>query len=434
MILPTAYINAVPPYIDQSPESGEAHANKINKGIPMTEAYIPYGGYWSTPFAKWQGTLSHLNSIELAAYVAKIELDHRCIDPSDFDMAVLGYTVPQHKSFYGTPWMMGLIGAEKVTGPTVAQACATSARCLQNSAMEIGEMAKSVLVVTADRTSNGPNVYYPNPLGPGGMGISENWVLDSFGYDPYAKVAMVDTAENVARRWQISTQEQHDVVAQRYEQYGHATANDNAFHKRFMRLPFSVPDQNYRTTIATMTGDEGIFKTTREGLNDLKPVMKNGSVTFAGQTHPADGNTSMIITTRDMASTISTNNNIEIRLAGFGQARTNKAFMPHAPVPASQQALRNVGISLDDITAVKTHNPFAVNDIVFCRETGYDITKMNNYGCSLIWGHPQGPTGLRAICELIEELVIRGGGYGLFNGCAAGDSSMAAIIQVRDAT
>ena len=47
---------------------------------------------------------------------------------------------------------------------------------------------------------------------------------------------------------------------------------------------------------------------------------------------------------------------------------------------------------------------------------------MNNYGCSLIWGHPQGPTGLRSVIELIEELVIRGGGRGLFQGCAAGDT------------
>lgn len=400
----------------------------------MTEAYIPYGGYWSTPYAKWQGTLSHLNSIELAAHVTKDELAHRNIDPESFDMAVLGFTVPQHKSFYGAPWMTGMMGADKVTGPTISQACATSVRCLKNSAMEIGEATKSVLVVTADRTSNGPNVFYPNPLGPGGTGISENWVLDSFGYDPYAKVAMVDTAENVARKWQITTEEQHDVVAQRYEQYCDATADDNSFHKRFMRLPFSVPDQKYRKTVATMTGDEGIFKTTREGLNELKPVMKNGSVTFASQTHPADGNTSMIMATRDMASSMSANPNIEILLSGFGQARTDKAFMPHAPVTASERALQDADISLDDISAVKTHNPFAVNDIVFCRETGYDITKMNNYGCSLIWGHPQGPTGLRAICELIEELVIIGGGYGLFNGCAAGDSSMAAIIEVRDAT
>ena len=399
----------------------------------MTEAYIPYGGYWSTPFAKWQGTLSHLNSVELAAHVAKEELGRRNIDPVDFDMAVLGITVPQHKSFYGTPWMTAMMGADKVTGPTVTQACATSARCLQNTSNEIGNTADSALVVTADRTSNGPNVYYPNPTAPGGTGISENWVLDSFGYDPYAEVAMVETAENVARKWQITTDEQHDVVAHRYEQYCDSTANDHAFQKRYMRLPFDVPDQRFRTTTVKMTGDEGIFATTREGLNKLKPVIKGGTVTYGSQTHPADGNTSMIVTTKEKAAAMSTNPKLTIRLAGFGQARTDKAYMPHAPVPASRRALDNAGISLDDVTAVKTHNPFAVNDIVFCRETGFDIAKMNNYGCSLIWGHPQGPTGLRAICELIEELVIRGGGYGLFNGCAAGDSSMAAVIEVKDA-
>lgn len=399
----------------------------------MTDAYIPYGGYWSTPFAKWQGALSHLNSVELAAHVAKNELDRRKIDPADFDMAVLGLTVPQHKSFYGTPWLTAMMDADKVTGPTLAQACATSTRCLQSASQEIGDTADSVLVVTTDRTSNGPNIYYPNPSAPGGTGTTENWVLDNFGHDPYAQVAMVGTAENVARKWQITMDEQHDVVAQRYEQYCDATADDHAFQKRYMRLPFEVPDQKFRKTVATMTGDEGVFETTREGLNKLKPVVADGTVTFGSQTHPADGNTSMIVTTKEKAAAMSSDPKIEIRIAGFGQARTDKAFMPHAPVPASQRALDNAGISLDDITAVKTHNPFAVNDIVFCRETGFDITKMNNYGCSLIWGHPQGPTGLRAICELIEELVIRGGGYGLFNGCAAGDSSMAAIIEVRDA-
>lgn len=400
----------------------------------MTDAYIPYGGYWSTPFAKWQGILSNLNSVELAAHVAKDELERRKIDAAGFDMAILGITVPQHKSFYGAPWMTGMMGADRVTGPTIAQACATSARCLQNASQEIdGDTAESALIVATDRTSNGPNVYYPNPLAPGGTGTSENWVLDNFGHDPYAHVAMVGTAENVAKKWQITSEEQHDVVAQRYEQYCDATADDNAFQKRYMRLPFEVPDQKFRKTVATMTGDEGVFETTREGLNRLKPVVADGTVTFGSQTHPADGNTAMIVTTRDKAREMSTNPKIEIRLAGFGQARTDKAFMPHAPVPASQRALGNAGISLDDITAVKTHNPFAVNDIVFCRETGFDVTKMNNYGCSLIWGHPQGPTGLRAICELIEELTIRGGGYGLFNGCAAGDSSVAAVIEVRDA-
>jgi acetyl-CoA acetyltransferase len=79
---------------------------------------------------------------------------------------------------------------------------------------------------------------------------------------------------------------------------------------------------------------------------------------------------------------------------------------------------------------VKTHNPFAVNDIVLSRALGFPVEKMNNYGSPLIWGHPQAPTALRCIIELIEELVILGGGYGLFTGCAAGDSSMAVVIKV----
>ncbi|MYF07413.1 MAG: thiolase family protein, partial [Rhodospirillaceae bacterium] len=67
------------------------------------------------------------------------------------------------------------------------------------------------------------------------------------------------------------------------------------------------------------------------------------------------------------------------------------------------------------------------------RETGFDVDAMNNYGCSLIFGHPNGPTGLRLVIELVEELVQRGGGRGLFTGCAAGDSAMAVVVEVTAA-
>ncbi|HLS50546.1 MAG TPA: thiolase family protein, partial [Burkholderiaceae bacterium] len=87
---------------------------------------------------------------------------------------------------------------------------------------------------------------------------------------------------------------------------------------------------------------------------------------------------------------------------------------------------------INDLAAIKTHNPFIINDIVFAREFAIDANKMNRFGSSLVWGHPQAPMGLRALAELIEELVIVGGGYGLFVGCAAGDSAMATIIKVDD--
>jgi acetyl-CoA acetyltransferase len=154
----------------------------------MPDAYIPYGAYWSTPFARWQGSFSHLNAIEFAAHTAKSELARRKIAPDAFDYGVLGTTIPQHHSFYGTPWLFGMMGAPHVSGPTIAQACATSARCLQNAAQEVsGGEATAALIVTADRTSNGPHVYYPAPAAPGGTGQSENWVLDNFGRDPFAR-------------------------------------------------------------------------------------------------------------------------------------------------------------------------------------------------------------------------------------------------------
>ena len=69
-----------------------------------------------------------------------------------------------------------------------------------------------------------------------------------------------------------------------------------------------------------------------------------------------------------------------------------------------------VTLKIGQIDAIKTHNPFAVNDVYFSRETGVAIEDFNRYGSSLIFGHPQGPTGTRLIIELIEELAIRGGG------------------------
>jgi acetyl-CoA acetyltransferase len=71
-----------------------------------------------------------------------------------------------------------------------------------------------------------------------------------------------------------------------------------------------------------------------------------------------------------------------------------------------------------------------VNDLIFAADTGVALSRMNNFGCSLIWGHPQAPTGMRSIIELIEELVLRGGGWGLFHGCAAGDTAMAVVLRV----
>jgi acetyl-CoA acetyltransferase len=158
--------------------------------------------------------------------------------------------------------------------------------------------------------------------------------------------------------------------------------------------------------------------------------MPEGTVTFGSQTHPADGNCGMIVTSRDRARELSKNADHEIRVLSYGQGRVKKGFMAMATVPAAKQALDAAGLAIDDIDVVKTHNPFAVNDIYFGREMGLAIDAFNDYGSSLVFGHPQGPTGTRLIIEMIEQLAMRGGGHGLFVGCAAGDSAAAIVVKV----
>lgn len=393
--------------------------------------YIPYGAYWSTPFARWQGTLAHLHAIEFAAHVTRDAMADRGISPEVFDFSAFGLTVIQQNCFYATPWFNALIGAEGLGGPTVTQACATGARLISTA---LGEMAQGhsevALVASADRTSNGAHVYYPAPAGPGGTGTSENWVLDNFNYDPWAKGAMVKTAENVAAREGIGTEEQHEVVAHRYAQYQQALENDRAFQKRYMPAELQVPDARFRKTVGTLAGDEGVYPIDPGKLAALKPVMPDGTVTFAGQTHPADGAAGMVVTRTAEKARELAGDGPTVEILSVAQSREEKGFMPAAPIKAAARAMEAAGLKIGDMDAIKSHNPFAVNDIAFARAHGIDWRAMNNYGSSLIWGHPQGPTGLRAIIELIEELQIRGGGTGLFQGCAAGDSAMALILRV----
>jgi acetyl-CoA acetyltransferase len=264
----------------------------------------------------------------------------------------------------------------------------------------------------------------------GGVGESEDWVWDSFIRDPYAGNSMLQTAENVAREMGIERAAQEETALLRYQQYEEALENNSAFHKRFMITPMEIKDSSGRKVIHTVTHDEGVVPVTVEGLSKLKPGVEGGTVTFGTQTHPADGNAGILLADSDRAAELSRNPEIKIRILSFGEARTRKGFMPLANIPASKQAMARAGITMKDLKAIKTHNPFAVNDVCFAWEMGINVSHMNRFGSSLVWGHPQAPTGARLIIELVEELVLEGGGYGLFTGCAAGDSAMAMVVRV----
>ncbi len=368
-----------------------------------------------------------MSSLDLAVDVTARALAEREVDTDSLGSIVLGWTVPQHGSFYGAPTVAARVGAEGIGGPMISQACATSVACLASAAAAIESgQGGHVLVVATDRTSNGPHLAYPAPDAPGGALTTEDWVHDNFACDPWTGESMVATAEAVASEAGMSREEIDEATLLRYEQYARAVADDRAFQRRFM-VPVSAPAGRRRFEL--VEGDAGVHETSAEQLAALDASRPNGVVTFGSQTHPADGTAGAVVSTSAAARELG---NGVVRLVSAGFARVEQARMPRAPVPAAQAALASAGLAIGDCDAVTTHNPFVVSDLWFTRETGYPLERMNERGSSLVYGHPQAPTGLRAIVELIEILHGRGGGTGLFTGCAAGDTGAALVVRVED--
>jgi acetyl-CoA acetyltransferase len=399
----------------------------------LSKAFIPYKGYYSTPFSRWQGTMANENAIVLAGATSKRWLAEKKWDPKMFDYVIFGITIGQLHQFYASPWVAALMGAGHAPGVTLSQACTTSTTCIYQAAIGIETgLYGNCYTLMADRCSNGPHTVWPNPNGPGGQVISENWLMDNFNSDPNVGLRMVETAENVAKENGFTKEQCDELTLFRYNQYLAATADNRAFQKRYM---FSVEVQISKKKIVMVEADEGVTPSTKEGLAALKPVIPGGVLSFGAQTFPADGNCALIVTTEAKARELSADPAIKIQVVSYGYSRTKKGFMAAAPVPAAKMALERAGISIKDVKVIKTHNPFIVNDLFMAKEFGIDpkgsdSQGFNNFGCSLIYGHPQGPTAGRNIIEGIEELVMRGGGYLLWAGCAAGDTGGALVIKI----
>lgn len=381
---------------------------------------IPLGCAWSSPFAKWQGSLAETSSLDLAEAVTSRALSDRGVDPAAVAGLVLGWTVPQPDIFYGAPTVAARLGATGVSGPMISQACATSVAAMHAAAVAAAEGTQ--LVVTTDRVSNGPTLSWPSSSGQGGAPVTSHWVLDSFARDPWANAGMLDAAETVAAEMDVSREELDDLTAMRWERYAAGTD-----FRRGYQVPVEI---TRRKGGLSLTQDEGVRSKARDTIGGLPPAVPGARHTFASQTHPADGCAGAIVTTEAQAHEFSDEGVVRVLASGF--SRVAKRRMPQAPVPAALAALRDAGRTISDVQAITTHNPFAVNDLYFARETGVKVRDMNLYGCSLVFGHPQGPTGLRSITELIETLRQRGGGIGLFTGCAAGDTGAALVLEVTD--
>jgi acetyl-CoA acetyltransferase len=311
-------------------------------------------------------------------------------------------------------------------GYHIEQACATGLQAVLLAASEVQSGSYTTVgVLTFDRTSDSPAGVFPERrTHQRTFTLSDVW--DNFGFDPATGQAMIATAGRAARKHKIDRKEVDELAFHRHQQYF------ETLESGFLdRLIFPLDILNVQGgLLGKVDRDAGIRQLSLSSLRAMREL--DTCVTSGTQTHASDGMATLLVTTGEKAREISLRPEVDIRFIAKDEVRTQPALMPEAPVLAVEKLLRRTGLSLDDMAVIKNHNPFALNDAIFARHFNYDWHNMNKTGCSLVWGHPQGPTLTRLLIEALEEAVDLGGGYVLLFGCAAGDVGIASILKVTD--
>lgn len=389
-------------------------------------ARIPYGTWGSSYFPAWQtSALAEVNIGQFAGEAMGRILGLRGVPKGQLEYLVTGSTVPWHWKFWQSPLVASCLG-HRVPGYHVEQACATGLQAVLAGAAEVqGGGHEIVGVLTFDRTSDSPVGVFPERRAyQRTVPIADVW--DNFGFDPATGQAMLATAGNAARKYHLDRREVDELAFYRYQQYFDAL--ESGFLERVL-VPFDVLDIAGKK-LGRVDSDKGVRKLTREGLAAQRQL--DTCVSSGTQTHASDGMATLLVSHKDRVADLSSRPEIDIRFVAKAEVRARPTLMPEAPTLAVQALLEKTGLSMADMKVVKNHNPFAVNDAIFAKVLEYDWREMNKTGCSLVWGHPQGPTLTRVLIEALEEAVDLGGGHVLVFGCAAGDVGIAAILQVSE--
>ncbi|TDI35021.1 MAG: thiolase family protein [Acidobacteria bacterium] len=387
-------------------------------------ARIPYGTWGSSAFPAWQTSpLAEVNIGQFAGEATNRILGLRGVPVSRLDYLVLGSTIPWHRKFWTAP-LISLCMDIRIPGYHVEQACATGLQATLLAGAEVQGGAHDVVgVVTFDRTSDSPVGVFPERRGYRRTEtISDVW--DNFGCDPATGRSMIATAGNTARKHRIDRREVEELTIHRYDQY--FAARDSGFLDRVL-VPLNLLNIQGRP-MGRVDKDLGVRHLTLDSLRAMREL--DTCVTSGTQTHTSDGMACLLVCRPEKVKELSSRPEIDITFVGKAEVRADPGYMPEAPALATQELLRRLNMTMDDMVVVKNHNPFAINDAVFARMLDYDWHKMNNTGCSLVWGHPQGPTLTRLIIEALEEAVDLGGGHVLVFGCAAGDVGIASLFKV----
>jgi len=382
-----------------------------------------------TAVGRMGGTLKDIEVDYLAAKVLDEILVRTGVDKSHVDEVILG----QAKQSTDAPNLarLALLRAGlpiEITGYTVHRQCGSGIQAMNNGAQQIMCGLSDIIIAGGAESMSTAPYYLRNARY--GFGVGNAEILDSNTesqpraqpIETYGHLTMGMTAENLAEQYSISRTEQ-DEFALRSQENAQRAISTGLFTDQI--VPFEVKTK--KGTIEFKV-DEHPRATSMEKLSQLKPVFKeNGTVTAGNTSGRNDGAGVVLLMSEEAAARYE--KKPKAKIIAQAVAGVSPEIMGIGPAPATRKALKQAGLTLDDIGLIELNEAFAAQSLAVIKELELDMNRVNVNGGAIALGHPLGGTGGVLMTKLLHEMERRGEKYGLVTFCIGGGLGITTIVE-----
>jgi acetyl-CoA acyltransferase 2 len=397
----------------------------VTEDVNMSKDVFILGGK-RTPMGEYVGVLKDISAIDLGAVAARGALETTGIAPEEIDHTVIGNALQTSgDAIYGARHVALKAGVPfDRPALTVNRLCGSGIQSIVSGAqmIQLGE-AQTCLVGGMESMSQAPHVIRGARSGFAlGQGKLEDSLMVAL-LDTYCNTPMAGTAENLARKFEISRADQ-DKYALRSQQEAKRAKDAGIFAEEIV----AVDVKTRKGTTQVTDDDHPRPETTVEGLAKLKPAFaQDGFVTAGNASGIVDGAAALVIAGEEFVK----QKDLKPmgRIVSWAYAGVEPELMGIGPVPATRMALERAGLSLSDIDLIEVNEAFAAQYLAVERELGLDRSRTNVNGGAIALGHPLGATGTRLVLTVLHELHRRGKRYGLATACIGGGQGIAMIVE-----